>query len=35
MYKCGDMTGMVMKGKFMDKGEKSEHKTHMKEMEGK
>ena len=35
MFKCGEMTGMVMKGEFMDKTEKSEHKMHMKEMEGK
>ena len=35
MFKCGEMTGMVMKGKFMDKGEESEHKMHMKEMEDK
>lgn len=36
MYKCGEMTGMMMNGKFVEKAsEESEPPTHMKEMEGK
>jgi Cu(I)/Ag(I) efflux system membrane fusion protein len=36
MFKCGEMTGMVARGRFMAKAEgESEHPMHMKEMEGK
>lgn len=36
MYKCGEMTGMMINGKFMEKAEgESEPSMHMEEMEGK
>ncbi|MFQ6110370.1 MAG: DUF3347 domain-containing protein, partial [Candidatus Aminicenantales bacterium] len=36
MYKCGEMTGMIQNGKFMEKASgESEPPMHMKEMEGK
>ncbi len=35
MYKCGDLTGMTVNGKFVEKSAgESEHQMHMKEKEG-